>query len=196
MVKQLSQEARDTLTRYKSSLQKNDLINMLDRIGQGPIRTEIVEFLIEAGLDPLKYLTKIPDSMMRNGTEVESLTIPGSIEVIGEDAFKNSALKSVTFIGGDVIGKRAFQECKDLTQISLGEVNAIRDHAFAGTGLKDVILPETVTMLGRGVFPDDCVIRSPHRKRGSLKFPKSEYDWYKKHLVLDESLEQLVGDVE
>lgn len=196
MLKKLSEDAITLLRNNKSKLQKNDLKGVLSSINDGELRVEIVEYLIESGADPFKYLNKIPNNFMQDGTEVTSLTIPVNVESIGENAFRNSALKDVTLLGCELIDKRAFQSCSNLTNVSLGDVRIIKDNAFYATALKDIVLPETVAMLGKNVFPEDCMIRSTHRKKGSLKFPKSEYDWYKKHLVLDESLDKSVGDVE
>lgn len=197
MAKQLSPEARNALTLVKSQLQANDLAGAIGKIGRtfnNDIAVEVVEFMIEAGLDPLSYIQKIPRRFLMN-SGLTTIEIPDNIEGIGEEAFRNSSnlKEAILEEGVEYISSNAFTNCTALSRVDLGTVTAIRDEAFSGCdSLKEIILPETVTMLGRNVFPENIIIRSPHRKRKSLRFPKAEYDWYKNHLVLDETLETLV----
>lgn len=39
-------------------------------------------------------------------------------------------------------------------------------------------------MIGKGVWPENVILKSGPRKRNSLRFPKSELEWYKNHLIL------------
>ena len=191
----ISDETKEFLKRCKSELQKNDFEAVFRESRNEPdIALEILLlFINETSVDPFYYMSRVPDRAFLNAsrTKLPQITIDGRVTTIGVSAFANiPSLKKVT-IGDDVetIDKSAFSACKNLTSLHLGEsVRVIKDRAFAETGLKYVYLPESVIVLGQHVFPEDCYLISPRRKKKSLKFPKSELAWYREHLVLDPKL--------
>lgn len=91
-----------------------------------------------------------------------SVSIPDSVTTLDMYAFfgcKN--LASVSIPGSvTVIGAYAFLECENLTSVSIpNSVTAIREGAFARSGLKSVVIPDSVVTLGtyRGYAPIDLV---------------------------------------
>ena len=67
----------------------------------------------------------------------------------------------------------------------------IGGYAFAGTPLKEIYIPESITVLPKGVFdecPDDLIVYTPSRKNlppsKRLHCPNSELEWYKQHLKM------------
>ena len=115
----------------------------------------------------------IADSAFQGCTGLTSVTIPDSVTNIGMWAFDGcKGLKSVT-IGSGVtsIGKDAFDECYDLTSvhisdiakwcaISFGDYNANplkygHNLYVNGVLVKDLIIPNSVTSIGKGAF-ENC----------------------------------------
>lgn len=85
-----------------------------------------------------------------------SVSIPGSIKIIGAEAFAgNTSLTSIT-IGENVteIQYGAFKDCTNLTAITLKDkLVTIGNAAFSNnTSLKKITLPKNLENLGSGVF--------------------------------------------
>ena len=87
---------------------------------------------------------------------LRSISIPASVISIGEAAFCNTLLSSVTFEEGSqlrIIGEEAFSGALHLIQIQLpNQLEQIDAYAFQETGLKSVEIPVGVTDLKEGVF--------------------------------------------
>ena len=86
----------------------------------------------------------------------DSVTIPSTVDTIGDKAFYGcSGLSSVIF-GNSVIsiGSYAFANCIGLTSLSLGNsVTSIGSYAFSGcVGLSSVTIPNNVTSIGNYSF--------------------------------------------
>jgi len=124
-------------------------------------------------------VTSIGTKAFANLTNLDSVTIPGSITTIGEEAFyfctwlTNATLSNgVTSIGQDAfggcssltnvtipgtvttIGEFAFYYCTSLTSITIpGNVTTIGDYAFYFcTGLTSLTIPRSVTTIGEFPF--------------------------------------------
>lgn len=104
----------------------------------------------------------IGDSAFEGCSKLESLFIPKSIVEIGEAAFKGcSSLASVEFEERNTtftLGASVFENCSSITAVELPAfISKLPDYAFAGTGIVDLVIPESVTDLtGDGVFAN-CV---------------------------------------
>ena len=100
-------------------------------------------------------VTSIGDGAFEWCTSLTSVTIPGSVTSIGDEAFGLSGLTSVT-IGNDVIsiGDYAFDTCSSLTSVTIGtNVTSIGDGAFNECiSLTSVTIPSRVTSIGKRVF--------------------------------------------
>ena len=91
-----------------------------------------------------------------NGLEVTDLTIPNTLNSIGNYVFEGcTGLSNVTIPNSvTIIGNSAFSSCSGLTQINIpNSVTTIGDHAFSKcTGLTSVIIPNSVTTIGISSF--------------------------------------------
>ncbi len=84
---------------------------------------------------------------------VRTLTMAREISSIGDSAFENSFLQSVTVSSDAKIGNRAFAECIRLTSATLPEgVGQIGAEAFTGCPLDTITIPDSVTEIGDGAF--------------------------------------------
>ena len=104
----------------------------------------------------------IPDGVTNIGTifagrtDLTGITIPGSVESIGQGAFYGcTGLTSVTIENGvESIGQDAFNGCTSLTSITIpGSVESIEQGAFYEcTGLTSVTIPGSVKSIGQSAF--------------------------------------------
>jgi len=88
-------------------------------------------------------------------TELESVTLPGTLKTIDQYAFSNTGLKSVTIPGGvKETGYNAFADCTSLRTLNVSEgVEAIDTKSFYGcTALRTVKLPSTVKIIYDNAF--------------------------------------------
>lgn len=88
-------------------------------------------------------------------SQINSIMIPSSVEIIGDMAFYCSQIASVTFSKGlDRIGESAFMLCDALKSVILPEsVTHLEPSCFAMcTGLTEVDLPSTLLSLGGFTF--------------------------------------------
>lgn len=71
-------------------------------------------------------------SQVFSNSNIETITLPDTIESIGDDAFSNTNLKSVTANGIENLDKRCFYGCSKLADIDLSKVRYIGSEALYG----------------------------------------------------------------
>ena len=114
-------------------------------------------------------VTSIGDEAFYQNKKIESVTIPDSVESIGNKAFAGSYVKSVTMADSVTsLGNAAFKDCIYLTDVTLsGRLTAIRNNTFAFcTRLESVVIPEGVTLVETSAF-QSC------NHLASITFPSS-----------------------
>lgn len=85
----------------------------------------------------------------------KTVSVPPFITVIGENAFSNSGVESVSLPAGVIkIGAAAFTWCESLKNINFPEgLQIIDDMAFADCGkLEEALLPESLAYIGASAF--------------------------------------------
>lgn len=105
-------------------------------------------------------ISEIPDSCFSGCSSLGGVSIPLGVVKIGDSAFSGcSNITSVDFSTNlKEIGDNAFADCASLTQITTNRtvtfptVNVIGSQAFYGTAINTLIIPDTVTTIGKGAF--------------------------------------------
>lgn len=150
----------------------------------------LTKLLYLAGFDPLAHMESIHPYMFFE-TDVESITIPGNIDVIEMGAFRNCsslkeivipatvgsmkelvfldchALESVVFEEGStipIVGLDAFKACYKLTNVKLPKsLKSISAHMFEEcTALERIEVPEGVEQLSRECFKNCTHLTDVH----------------------------------
>lgn len=121
--------------------------------------------------------TKTINTYAFTNSHINKIVIPSSVEAIRSSAFHTSGLEEIVFEKGlKSIGNYAFSECaklksvnfpksleevgeaafwktKSLTQIkSFGGVKTLKRAAFYGSGIKELVLPETIISMEYDAF--------------------------------------------
>lgn len=137
-------------SKLKSIVVSDNIKVIPDNCFKGSVNLESVKI-------PLS-VTTIGNEAFRDCVKLDNVAIPASCTSIGDYAFQNCAsLKNFDFGTRNTsldVGLALFQNCTSLEEIILPEgLTAIPEYMFANTGIKDVVVPETVTDLsGRGLF--------------------------------------------
>ena len=102
-------------------------------------------------------VTEIADGVFGHMDQIESVNIPGSVKIIGTSAFNScTKLKSVS-VGNclKIIKNDAFANCTSLEEIELPpSLEDIGRTAFTRSGLKRLVIPESVTVIGKYITLD------------------------------------------
>lgn len=84
---------------------------------------------------------------------IESVSIPGTVILIGESAFEKCRLGSFILPSSlESIGKRAFYGCQGTFTLS-NSLKRIEENAFEGCTFQKMIIPSMVTYIGAHAFP-------------------------------------------
>ena len=98
----------------------------------------------------------VPRDMFGKCPGLKKVTLKNGVRSIGEDAFRDcSSLESVIFENTvlEKISDGAFWGCSALSSIALPDsVTEIERNAFFETGLRNIQLPEKLTLIGGGAF--------------------------------------------
>ena len=98
----------------------------------------------------------VPRDMFGKCSGLKKVTLKNGVRSIGEDAFRDcSSLESVIFENTvlEKISDGAFWGCSALSSIALPDsVTEIERNAFFETGLRNIQLPEKLTLIGGGAF--------------------------------------------
>lgn len=98
----------------------------------------------------------VPRDMFGKCTGLKKVTLKNGVRSIGEDAFRDcSSLEGVIFENTvlEKISDGAFWGCSALSSIALPDsVTEIERNAFFETGLRNIQLPEKLTLIGGGEF--------------------------------------------
>lgn len=115
-------------------------------------------------IDGVVYGNEVPE-------DVEELEL--ECAALANGAFENRKdLRSVTLIGTEIIGKRAFSGCENLAKINLPEtLRTIKDEAFKDTVIENIVIPPGVTTIGSCIliinfFSNVCPVMEIYLKDG------------------------------
>lgn len=181
----MTDELKQFLLANKALLQRNDFDGIYNKIKgyDRSVNKELTDFLFNiAKLNPLTYMTTIPDRMFMNVKLNSELFIPKNIK---SGKIYSAQIPSVKFAANP--GEVRFGACiLDTLRIDEG-ITRIGSQFVYGCEVKKIILPESVTRVGSDAFDinnDDYKIITPYRANESdrLVIPRSEIERYKKHL--------------
>lgn len=134
------------ITRYKGS---NTKIEVPEKIGSS-IVTEIGNKAFSV------YAKRLKDEQIDVRANITQITLPETIQVIGEGAFDSCPrLETVNIPDGvTAIGASTFLRCTSLTSIKLPEgITKIEEYAFSNCqSLRSVTIPKTVEIIRREAF--------------------------------------------
>lgn len=127
---------------------------------------------------------------------VKKLRIPSTVRNIGNAVFQKSSLEEVFFEdGAEVIGEKAFYQCKELRKVKLSsDITVIPKDCFRECiKLEEVQIPENVELIGEHAFMS-TIIKELDLSRNKVKTLESAVFWQCTSLelvTLNEGLEKI-----
>lgn len=132
--------------------------------------------ITELASTDLEGATAIRQYVFANCKKLEKVSLPNTLQSIGDNAFQNcKALKQIEIPNSVVsIGKSAFSSCTAAESVSIPEsVKTIGSYAFASTKLREATIPNSVTSLGTYAFQSDSQLRKIVFGNGITTIPNS-----------------------
>lgn len=112
-------------------LDKNDFTELYNRCSA---RGKLTDVLYECSIDPLKYMTEIPEGFAYN-SNITNITIHDKITKIPSNAFEKCDLTTVNIPDSvKIIGEHAFGWCNSLTRVTISDSTSIGNYAFSHCG--------------------------------------------------------------
>ena len=127
-------------------------------------------------------ITKINDMAFSDCSDLQLVKLPSGITEIGDEAFADCPNLQLTELPSGItrIGERAFYFCRRLSLTELPEgLLEIGEYTFFGANIRRIIIPATVTELGR------CAFNTNSLRMIALKLGSS---------LTDEDLKRSYGD--
>ena len=123
---------------------------------------------------------------------LKSVILPDTLEIIGSNAFRCTALTSITISASVVeIGDWAFADCRKLTSITIPDsVVKIGRKAFAGSGLTSVVIPDSVVEIGAIAFGGCSKLTSVVISGSVTEIRESAFEYCKnlKYVIIPDSV--------
>ena len=142
----MKQEIIDFINQHEDLIDNDEWKNVYTFAQTELLTSEIGQltfYLLDANIHPEDYLTELTEDFLAM-SDIKEFTIPDSITLIGNDAFRDCKnLMSITIPKGvTYIGERVFFDCSSLTSITIPDsVTNIGECAFYRcTSLTTVII--------------------------------------------------------
>lgn len=128
----MSPEIKTFIEQHKIELLDNNFTKLYKDVDYEYL-TELSEVLLEAGINPLEYMPRVPNEFLFGAVHsIKDFKIPNNIVSIGKHAFSDTDLVEIVIPQG---------------------VKIVEDRAFSGcTELSVVYLPSSIEELGRSIF--------------------------------------------
>lgn len=97
----------------------------------------VKELLIETS-----SITKIPDKMFYGNNIIQTVTLPASVDTIGQYAFAFSSIQTINLGSVTKIEENAFENCQQLSINSFHNDLSMAAYAFSGSGISSIIIKD------------------------------------------------------
>ncbi|MGF7108529.1 leucine-rich repeat protein [Treponema pedis] len=166
-----------TLKKYNGEKPKGKLViprniygKDIENIGENAFKdcTDLTEVVIEEGIKTIgknafsgckellkitipNTVTKIVEQVFFQCKKLASIELPKVTE-IGDRAFANTEIESITIPEVTKIGSSAFSGCKNLKTVNMPKVTELGTGVFKSSGLETVTIPKGITKITDSLF--------------------------------------------
>ena len=131
----------------------DDFYNTISKWNRG----QVTEFLRSIGVEPITRVMEILPCLYRKVHDLENITIPTTVSVIGDNAFEGCGKLTTVDIPDNILAvvDYAFADCMRLSNVKFNPTSKctfIGHNAFAKTNLSKIVVPGSVKAIGPGAF--------------------------------------------
>lgn len=136
---EFSNDIKQFIENYKSFIEHDQWEFIYDELSNyntkpaliGAEIAQLTTIFSQAGINPLDYLTYIPEGYFFLHTDLAIYKVPDNIVEIRSTAFESSTIKKLIANSVENISSNAFFDCSQLIEIELSEkINNIKPAAF------------------------------------------------------------------
>ncbi len=121
----------------------------------------------------------IGERAFANISNVGSLSLPGQINYIGDEAFYHSFIESVQMESVRQIGNRAFKDCSQLTSVTMtSSTNLLGEECFSNTAITSIDFPYSIGKIGYGAFANCRKLTTINMNKISVDSVVGDYAFY------------------
>lgn len=126
-------------------------LNIDSPVPEGMLGDKVAEVTFGDGV------TSIGDNAFKNCADLKSVELPATLTAIGENAFYNSGLTSITIPAAvKSLSNGAFEDCASLQSVTIEDgVESIGERAFYSSAITSLSLPASVAAVGDSAF-ENC----------------------------------------
>lgn len=131
-----SNKVKEIIERHIDEIDKNEFENLYEDLPR-TWRGECTQILHSIDIYPENYLNYYPSCFDMDDTDTYDIIIPPHIKTVGDRAFEDCTnLYKVDFGNVEIIGRKAFYNCKKLERITIPKtIQYIKNNAFSMTEL-------------------------------------------------------------
>ena len=115
--------------------------------------------LISVVFDEESALTEIENSVFKGCSGLKNIILPASVQKIGQSAFEASGIESISLLGIEEIGEKAFIDSSLALVSDTDDLTKIGRRAFENTSLVEISLL-SVTQMGEYAFANNKNLQS------------------------------------
>lgn len=99
-------------------------------------------------------LNEIARSAFQDCQNLRKVTAPGVLSIQGSAFYRCTNLEDFDISGVVQIGSSAFNYCEKYNPVLSADLTTLESYALSGTALKEVVLPQSITVLSSSVFSE------------------------------------------
>lgn len=159
----MEQDTKLFIEKYIKLIEENQFDDLYALVRTEDIDcSDFTDALYKAGIQPLEYMTYVPNRFAADIKYITEYSIPENITIIKPFAFSENSLHRINFPKSLItLSKGCFEFCKELTLIDTKQVTYIEQDAFLGCSKLDTLVT-SANVIDNFAFKDCMELKNIH----------------------------------
>ena len=159
----MKQDTKLFIEKYIQLIEENQFEDLYALVRHEDIDcSDFTDALYKAGIQPLDYMTYVPNRFAADIKHITEYNIPENITVIKPVAFRENDLHRVSFPKSlTLLSAGCFEFCKELTLIDTKNVEYIEEYAFMGCSKLNTLIT-SANVIDNFAFKDCMELENIH----------------------------------